>query len=251
MSATKRQTDGQGSRTETVVSGSRESTSTPLFSGEGHSLVSEPQSPMEVGGATGGQSSIDWQFYFDTLAPELSEKLDELVILLEIKTGIFNNIKKEHQHQHEICFHLLWTWHKNSTKSGKNDSEKLKNLHQALKDIGLHILTQEEIPSRGNYQFTGEVISGTTSFKEDTEVLKVAKRTLSVSLRLGRFFGLKEEDIQRVVSNNRSDIAIQARYIIKACTNSDLLRTRQDLCNGLNYIQDTEMIDKMNKDWLC
>ncbi|XP_033761947.1 uncharacterized protein LOC117343620 [Pecten maximus] len=240
MSATRRPTDGQVSRTVTAVSGSQASSSTPSFPGQGHPLVSGPQSMK------------DWQFYFDTLAPGLSAKLDDLGTYLGVSTDKLDTIRKEYPtQQHEICFHLLWTWYKNSTTSGKNDGEKLKNLHQALEDVGLHILTHEDIPSRGNYQFTGEVISGTTSFKDDREILKVAKRTLTASARLGRYFGLEEEDIQRVVSDNNSETVKQARGIIKACVDRNLLQTRQDLCNGLNYIQDTKMIDEMKKTWSC
>ncbi|XP_069110843.1 uncharacterized protein [Argopecten irradians] len=247
MSYTAQPTDVSISHTITVPSGnSQQQTEYP---GAGVALGFPNQSPMEVDGGPVDQKCIDWQFYLDTLAPHISKELDDLATNLEIRSGKLESIRKEHATEHEICFHLLWAWRENCHKSGANDDARLRALHNALREAGLTILAEEPMKTRPMYTFTGKVWNGSTNLKDGIETLKVAKGIGNVHARFGRYFKLKEEEITRVFLNKNSDSSKQAKEIISRCIQGGLLRTRQELCNGLNYVENTRLIEDMNEYW--
>ncbi|OWF55479.1 hypothetical protein KP79_PYT19529 [Mizuhopecten yessoensis] len=219
-----------------VPSGSSAASQKERFPGQGISLGDGAQLPME-----------DWQFYFDTLSPNLSANLDDLAAYLDLPSDQLVSIRKGYNTEHERCFHVLWSWLQKS--SVRNDTERLKHLRDALKAAGRNALAEEDIPTRNMYEYKGNVHDKEKKIQNGREALKIAKGVGDNSARLGRYFNLKEEDIARIVSNTHGDAVKQGQQIVEACINQNLLNTRQYLCDGLNYIGNILLINEMNEYW--
>lgn len=233
-------TTGEGQTGDPVVP----SGSSP-YAGQGYQLGTPGN--MEVDGPARGRS-IDWQFYLDTLVLGLSTEISQVATLLLLSAAELKALRKTYNgNEHEINFHVLWAWHKKQP-AGKNDDSKLKTLHDALKDAGLTYLTQDAIPTRGTYEYQGVVRSGQDNVTA-LDALKVANKVGGARCRLGRFFELNESEIDRHTQNNSDEVQNQGKSILEACKNSNILTTRQDLCNGLNYVEDIALIEEMNTYW--
>lgn len=189
---------------------------------------------------------VDWQFYLDTLAPHLSTDLDDLATYLKIEKGKLDSIRKDYTTEHEVCFHLLWAWR----ESGGNDvEERLRALHKALSDAGQKKLADKPRKTRSTYKFNGHVYNGTSYVVDGVETLTVANGIVDVHARFGRYFQLNEDDIKGIFIDNKCDSKKQAKEIIKYCIQRKLLCTRQELCDGLNYVEKIQLIEEMNKFW--
>lgn len=195
------------------------------------------------------QDTAAWQFYLDYLASKLSADISEVAVYLGLETAKFDEIKNRcKSNRHEMCFNVLWAWYMRTVKN----EDRLKEIKYALKESNRvdlsDELTEGNFPLQENFRFDGE-INNSQNKLSGSDAIKVSKQLPLTFQRLARYFGLDENNIQRVCADNTGDVQEQSYRTIDLCIQQQKLTNRRQLCDGLAYIEQYTTISDLQKNW--
>lgn len=207
----------------------------------GTQQVEHPRPPIS--------SQTEWQFYLDYLSTKISSEINEIAIYLHVESGKVVEIKNRcRSNRHEMCFHVLWMWY-----SMNSDNEKRhKQITMALKESGRMDLSNElkdgTFPRPENFTYAG-AIQGPSQEVNGSDSMKVAKQLTWNFQSLARYFGLDENSLQTIIADDSEDVKEQSYNTLRMCINQRKLRTRQQLCNGLTYLELNTLIEDLARHW--
>lgn len=187
----------------------------------------------------------DWQHCLDVVAGYLPKDINGVADYLDISSDKQSEIERDNNTQHEISFHILWEWYRRKVE--KSDTAKAQQLVDALERKGRRDVIQMKFPLRTDYIYTGSITSPEMSVTE-VDLTRVSEMVVAQFPSLVRYFRLGEDAIYASKHNN-VDVQKQARDALQKCLNIRLLKTRQNLCSGLCYIDRKDIIGKLDALW--
>ena len=180
----------------------------------------------------------DVEFYLDCIADQIAGEYYDIGVSLNIKQETLKKLEKDYSNIHEQAYNMLICWNNMSEKKDRS-----KQLNDALSDHERNDVKQETF-YRENYQYPRKV-------PLPSEVITDKDRLFCKShefLRLGRFFGLSVSVLNNIVADNKGNAEKQKNEVLLKAKQSKGLN-RQTLCNGLIYVKNVTMADKMVKMW--
>ena len=130
-----------------------------------------------------------------------------------------------------------------------SSSEPLIKLASALKELQRNDLEQDMWGfNRENYKCMDVLEQAVTV--RDADLTKISKELTSVCYRLGRYLGVPQRHISQIREDNVGKITQQALRILQYWKKSKKEQaTRQFLCNGLVYIGQQNLVERLQKQW--
>ncbi|XP_021339841.1 uncharacterized protein LOC110459579 isoform X2 [Mizuhopecten yessoensis] len=182
----------------------------------------------------------EWRFYLDWISDKLTTEISTVATYLRVSSDKQTQIHKDNNIQHEKCFQILWEWYRKA-----QETNKIEVLKDALISADRKDITDYDIPQ--TTRFTGDIPSPETPVTA-IDLQNVSKHIGTDYPSLARYFGIDEADIH-ASKHDKERIQEQARDVLQKCTNQTLLKTRQQLCDGLCYKERKDITDILIKGW--
>lgn len=194
--------------------------------------------------STGFGTERDWQFHLDWISEKIPNEIDGVATLLGIASDKQTLIKNDHNTKREQCFHVLWEWY----RSRESKVDNIEVLYEALTSMGRTDITESDKPKPSSFQNQIHNIPLPIERLSEKDLLKVSKEIGAQYPSLARYFGIKEGEIH-ASKHDKDGIQAQARDILQKCFKQKLLFTRNQLCDGLNYTNRRDIVDKLISGW--
>ncbi|XP_069111319.1 uncharacterized protein [Argopecten irradians] len=194
--------------------------------------------------STGFGTERDWQFHLDWISEKIPNEIDGVATLLGIASDKQTLIKNDHNTKHEQCFHVLWEWY----RSRESKVDNIEVLYEALTSMGRTDITESDKPKPSSFQNQIHNIPLPIERLSEKDLLNVSKEIGAQYPSLARYFGIKEGEIH-ASKHDKDGIQAQARDILQKCFKQKLLFTRNQLCDGLNYTNRRDIVDKLISGW--
>ena len=186
------------------------------------------------------------ELLFDYIASQLSQEAHILATELGVEPNQVNKLEMEYScSTHEQIFHILYKW-----KTSNTGLDYVQKLTEALTAIERNDL-QEKVPAfkKDNYKYKLAEVDGSVVLK-DKDLNKVASELAGNSYRLARFLGIPQRIISQIEKDNARDIKKQTHRMLNWPGQRRAQQvTRQDLCDGLLYIGQRNVVESLLRKW--
>ncbi|KAK3108381.1 hypothetical protein FSP39_006688 [Pinctada imbricata] len=146
---------------------------------------------------------------------------------------------------HEKNFHVFYKW-----KIKNSEADHISRLKEVLREMDRNDVV-EDIENFTRAKYTCCEVQNSTNVVADKDLLTVAQELTMDTFRLGRFLGVPQNRMSQIKEDNGSSIVEQCFQILRSWRQSQAsMATRQALCDGLVYIKQQIVIDKLNKKWM-
>ena len=185
------------------------------------------------------------ELVFDFIASQFGQDVNLLASTLGIEYNHLERLEMEYpRNPQEKNFHILFMW-----KSLNPQTDHIAEVKKALKSLDRNDLDESLSDFKKDLYKCEGVVNGTEKV-ESRDLTIVSRELAGNSYRLGRFLGVPQSRISQIKEDNVKDIVEQTFLIL------DWWRkyrheqaTRQDLCDGLLYIGQRNVVDILNKKW--
>ena len=184
--------------------------------------------------------AVSTEFLLDFVASKIGKDTVMLASELGIEQTEVERIQEEYPgNPHEKAFNILYIW---VTKNPELDHEvQLRGILKTLQRNDI-VMNLSEL-QKNNYTY--DSLIGSMKLK-DGDVSKVAQELAGNAYRLGRFLGISQNTIRLIKEDNPVNITTQTCKMLNWWRkNKPANATRQNLCDGLVYVGQRNVADKL------
>ena len=183
----------------------------------------------------------------DYAASMIGHEGNMLAAELGIEPNVVDRLEQEYpRNPHEKTFHILYTWMNNNPVI--DHMQKLSGTFQSLDRTDIRQTLLEF--TKDNYKCDG--VKHDIIGLENRDVEIVARKLAGDSYRLGRFLGIPQSRISQIKIDNIKYIMEQIFQMLDWWRkNQTSHATRQNLCDGLVYVGQRNVVDILLREWGC
>ena len=185
------------------------------------------------------------ELVLDYVASRIAKTEQMLASELGIENSTLERLQGEYPlHPHERTFHILYIWMINNPVI-----DHMQTLRKALQSLDRNDIEHDLFEfKKHNYKCNDVVDSHLTLENEEVEI--VASKLAGNNYRMGRFLGIPQTRISQIKVDNTKHIVEQTYQMLDWWRRNQQSRaTRQNLCDGLVYVGQRNVVDILLKKW--
>ena len=188
------------------------------------------------------------ELLLDYVASQLGREVHRLATELGVEENQVYKLEMEYScSTHEQIFHILYKW-----LTSNAGLDYIQVLIEALKSIERNDIREKvQAFKKDNYRYDLAGVDG-SAVLNDNDKDKVASELAANSYRLARFLGIPQSAISRIEKDNARNITSQTlRMLSSSGEHRKKKVTRQELCDGLLYIGQSNVVENLQMKWRC